>query len=105
MLFIENVGNLVCFALYHLGEQLRVLVTNPTERVDKPLKYPPMFRAADIVVLNKCDLLPRLHFQLNEWHYVLAVNPCIRLVQVSAMTGDGIGEWPSEIDRPGPITK
>jgi hydrogenase nickel incorporation protein HypB len=99
ILFIENVGNLVCPALFDLGEQLRVLITNPTEGVDKPLKYPPMFRAADIVVLNKCDLLPYLQFEVDEWkHYVISVNPDARIVQVSALTGDGIGEWLSEID-------
>ena len=57
LLFIENVGNLVCPALFDLGERLRVVVTSPTEGADKPLKYPPMFRAAHLVVLNKCDLI------------------------------------------------
>jgi hydrogenase nickel incorporation protein HypB len=99
VLFIENVGNLVCPALFDLGEQLRVLVTNPTEGVDKPLKYPPMFRAANIVVLTKCDLLPHLRFEIDEWEdYVQAVNPSARVVQISAETGAGIGEWLSEIE-------
>jgi hydrogenase nickel incorporation protein HypB len=99
VLFIENVGNLVCPALFDLGEQLRVLVTNPTEGVDKPLKYPPMFRAADIVVLTKCDLLPHLRFEIDEWEdYVQAVNPGARVVQISAETGAGIDEWLSEIE-------
>ena len=99
VLFIENVGNLVCPALFDLGEQLRVLVTNPTEGVDKPLKYPPIFRAADIVVLNKCDLLPYLHFDVIEWKdHVLAVNPHARITRASATTGDGIGEWLSQLD-------
>jgi hydrogenase nickel incorporation protein HypB len=99
VLFIENVGNLVCPALFDLGEQLRVLVTNPTEGVDKPLKYPPMFRAADIVVLTKCDLLHHLHFEIGEWEdYVQAVNPDTRVVQVSAETGAGIDDWLSEIE-------
>jgi hydrogenase nickel incorporation protein HypB len=99
VLFIENVGNLVCPALFDLGERLRVLVTNPTEGIDKPLKYPPMFRAASIVVLSKCDLLSHLQFDLDEWrHYVLAVNPHARILKVSAVTGYGIGEWLLEVD-------
>ena len=94
VLFIENVGNLVCPALFDLGEQLRVLVTSPTEGVDKPLKYPPMFRVADIVLLNKCDLLPHLHFDVDEWkHYVRSANPGARIITASALTGDGISEW------------
>jgi hydrogenase nickel incorporation protein HypB len=94
VLFIENVGNLVCPALFDLGEQLRVVVTSPTEGVDKALKYPPMFRAAEVVVLNKCDLLPHLAFRLDEWtDYVRAVNPHARIIKASALSGDGIGEW------------
>ena len=99
VLFIENVGNLVCPALFDLGEQLRVLVTNPTEGVDKPLKYPPIFRAAEVVVLNKCDLLPYLHFDVDEWKdHVLAVNPDAQIIRVSAASGVGINEWLSELD-------
>jgi hydrogenase nickel incorporation protein HypB len=94
VLFIENVGNLVCPALFDLGERLRVLVTNPTEGTDKPLKYPPMFRAADAVVMNKCDLLRHLSFDLNQWRdYVNAINPSARIIELSAVTGDGIKEW------------
>lgn len=100
LLFIENVGNLVCPALFDLGEHLRVLVANPTEGVDKPLKYPPMFRAADIVVLNKCDLLPHLRFDADEWAgYVRAANSRARIIRTSAFTGDGIDEWMSAVDR------
>jgi hydrogenase nickel incorporation protein HypB len=98
MLFIENVGNLVCPALFDLGERLRVVVTSPAEGADKPLKYPPMFRAAHIVVLNKCDLIPHVPFDLEEWTgYVLAVNPHARIIKLSAVTGDGIGEWLSRL--------
>jgi hydrogenase nickel incorporation protein HypB len=94
VLFIENVGNLVCPALFDLGEQLRVVVTSPTEGVDKALKYPSMFRAADVVVLNKCDLLPYLPFELDErTDYVRAVNPHARIIKASAMSADGISEW------------
>jgi len=100
VLFIENVGNLVCPALFDLGENLRVVVTSPAEGTDKPLKYPPMFRAAEIVVLNKCDLLEHVPFQLNEWRdFVLATNPNARILEVSALTGTGIDEWLAEIDR------
>ena len=100
ILFIENVGNLVCPALFDLGEALRVVVTSPTEGADKPLKYPPMFRAADVVVLNKCDLIPHVPFQLEEWtEYVKAINPAAQIIHVSAFKGDGIDEWLEQIDR------
>ena len=100
VLFIENVGNLVCPALFDLGEQLRVLVTSPTEGVDKPLKYPPMFRAADIVVLNKCDLLAHVPFELSEWSdYVLAVNPDAQLIMTSALSASDVVGWLKEIDH------
>ena len=100
VLFIENVGNLVCPALFDLGERLRVVVTNPAEGSDKPLKYPPMFRAAHIVVLNKCDLLEHVPFQLKEWSdHVFAINPHARIITVSALTGFGIADWVAEIDH------
>jgi hydrogenase nickel incorporation protein HypB len=100
LLFIENVGNLVCPALFDLGEHLRALVTSPTEGVDKPLKYPPMFRAADVVVLNKCDLLPYLRFGVGEWTgYVRAINPHARIIMTSALSGEGIDEWLAALDE------
>jgi len=100
LLFIENVGNLVCPALFDLGERLRVVVTSPSEGADRPLKYPPMFRAAHLVVLNKCDLIPHVPFSLEEWtEYVLAVNPHARILKMAALTGDGIGELLIEIDN------
>jgi len=99
LLFIENVGNLVCPALFDLGERLRAVVTSPTEGADKPLKYPPMFRAAHLVVLNKCDLLPHVPFNLDEWtEYVRAINPHARIIETSAFRGDGVGEWLAAID-------
>jgi hydrogenase nickel incorporation protein HypB len=99
LLLIENVGNLVCPALFDLGEHLRALVTSPTEGVDKPLKYPPMFRAADVVVLNKYDLLPHLRFAVGEWtDYVQAVNPRARIIFTSAISGEGIDEWLRALD-------
>jgi hydrogenase nickel incorporation protein HypB len=100
LLFIENVGNLVCPALFDLGEHLRVLVTSPTEGEDKALKYPPMFRAADLVVLNKCDLLKHLRFDLGEWTgYVHAINPRARIIMVSALGGEGVDEWLAALDE------
>lgn len=100
LLFIENVGNLVCPALFDLGERLRVVVTSPAEGVDKPLKYPPMFRAAHLVVLNKCDLLAHVPFDLDEWTgYVRAINPHARILKTSALDGEGVGELLIEIDK------
>lgn len=99
-LFIENVGNLVCPALFALGEHLRALVTSPTEGADKPLKYPPMFRAADLVVLNKVDLLPYLPFDLAEWSgYVASINPHAAVLMTSATTGAGIDDWIAALAR------
>lgn len=96
--FIENVGNLVCPALFDLGEHLRVVVTSTAEGTDKPLKYAPMFRAADIVVLNKSDLLPHVPFDLPQWRgYLRGINPNARVCQTSATTGDGIAEWIAEL--------
>jgi len=93
-LFVENVGNLVCPALFDLGEELRVVVTTPTEGVDKPLKYPPMFRVADFVVLNKVDLLKHVPFSFDEWNeYLGAVNPRAKIIRTSALTGEGIDTW------------
>jgi len=99
LLFIENVGNLVCPALFDLGERLRVVVTSPTEGVDKPLKYPPMFRGAHFVVLNKSDLLPHVPFNLGEWTgYVRAINPHARILETCALDGAGVGELLAAID-------
>ncbi len=100
LLFIENVGNLVCPALFDLGERLRVVVTSPAEGADKPLKYPPMFRAAHLVVLNKCDLIPHVPFKLDEWtDYVRAITPHARILKTSALGGEGLGELLAEIDN------
>lgn len=100
LMFIENVGNLVCPALFDLGEHLRVLVTSPAEGIDKPLKYPPIFRAAEIVVLNKCDLLMHLRFDVSEWTgYVQAVNPHAHIIFTSALGGKGIDEWMAALDQ------
>lgn len=94
VLMIENVGNLVCPAAFDLGEHAKVLVFSVTEGEDKPLKYPDMFQAASLVLLNKCDLLPHLRFDVDRaLGYVKQVNPDARVIQVSALTGAGFDEW------------
>jgi hydrogenase nickel incorporation protein HypB len=91
---IENVGNLVCPALFDLGEQARVVLASTTEGADKPLKYPHMFRQADLVLLNKIDLLPYIDFDVREYSSGLRkVTPDALLLQVSATTGDGMDAW------------
>jgi hydrogenase nickel incorporation protein HypB len=94
LLLIENVGNLVCPAGFDLGEAHKVAILSVTEGEDKPLKYPDMFRAADIMLLNKCDLLPYLAFDaaLAEEN-ARRVNPRIRVIRTSATSGQGIEEW------------
>jgi hydrogenase nickel incorporation protein HypB len=94
LLFVENVGNLVCPALFDLGEQVRVLVTSVTEGEDKPLKYPRMFRAADVVVLNKIDVLEHVGFDELRWlDNLRRVAPRPRVLRVSARRGDGIASF------------
>ncbi|HEU5474972.1 MAG TPA: hydrogenase nickel incorporation protein HypB [Actinophytocola sp.] len=94
VVFIENVGNLVCPALFDLGETSRAVVMSVTEGADKPLKYPYMFRIADIVVLNKMDLLPYLDFPVDRFrHYLDRVRPGATVLEVSATKGDGMSGW------------
>jgi hydrogenase nickel incorporation protein HypB len=94
VVFVENVGNLVCPALFDLGESARVVVVSVTEGADKPLKYPHMFRTADVLLLNKIDLLPYVEFDVNLFcKYLNRVNEQARVVQVSATRGDGIQDW------------
>jgi hydrogenase nickel incorporation protein HypB len=91
---IENVGNLVCPALFDLGEEARVVLASVTEGADKPLKYPHMFRQADLVLLNKTDLLPYVEFDVKRYMADLRMAaPDALLLQVSATTGDGIQGW------------
>jgi hydrogenase nickel incorporation protein HypB len=102
LLVIENVGNLVCPAEFRIGEDARAMVCSVTEGEDKPLKYPLMFRACELVVINKVDLLPHLEFDLERLQYnVDAVNPEAAQIVLSARTGEGVeafGEW---LDRVG----
>jgi hydrogenase nickel incorporation protein HypB len=91
---IENVGNLVCPALFDLGEHCKVAILSVTEGEDKPLKYPHMFRAAELVILNKIDLLPHLRFDVEQCiEYVQQVNSEAVVLQVSAMSGEGLDLW------------
>jgi hydrogenase nickel incorporation protein HypB len=93
LLVIENVGNLVCPAEFRVGEDARAMVCSVTEGEDKPLKYPLMFRACELVVINKIDLLPHLDFDLDRLLYHLdAVNPDARRILTSARTGEGVQE-------------
>ena len=94
ILMIENVGNLVCPAAFDLGEAHKVVVLSVTEGEDKPLKYPDMFAAADLMVLNKCDLLPHLDFDAGLCEAnARRINPRIEVVRVSARTGEGMEAW------------
>jgi hydrogenase nickel incorporation protein HypB len=94
IVMIENVGNLVCPALFDLGEQAKVAIFSVTEGEDKPLKYPHMFRAAQLVILNKIDLLPHLEFDLEKAiDNALVVNPKLTVLRLSARTGEGLEAW------------
>jgi hydrogenase nickel incorporation protein HypB len=94
VVLIENVGNLVCPALFDLGEQARVVITSVTEGAEKPRKYPQMFRAADLVLLNKVDLLPYVNFDIDDFlDGARRANPGVEVLQLSATTGDGMADW------------
>lgn len=94
VVFIENVGNLVCPAAFDLGEAHKVAILSVTEGEDKPLKYPDMFAASDLVLLNKTDLLPHLDFDVDAAiTNARKVNPVIKVLQVSARTGEGMSGW------------
>ncbi|MDH4285463.1 MAG: hydrogenase nickel incorporation protein HypB, partial [Gallionellaceae bacterium] len=94
LLFIENVGNLVCPSAFDLGEAAKVVVLSVTEGEDKPLKYPDMFRAAKLMLLNKCDLLPHLSFDIEQAEgYARRVNPGIEIIRLSATGGEGMDIW------------
>lgn len=94
IVMVENVGNLVCPALFDLGELAKVAILSVTEGEDKPLKYPHMFRAARLLLLNKIDLLPHLDFDVAKaLRYAREVNPDVEVIEVSARTGSGMEEW------------
>ena len=94
LLFVENVGNLICPALFDLGERAKVVVISVTEGADKPLKYPHMFAVADLVLVNKVDLLPYVDFDLGACRrHVSVVNPGARVLALSATRGDNVESW------------
>lgn len=94
VVMIENVGNLVCPALFDLGEAAKVLILSVTEGEDKPIKYPHMFRACSLLLLNKIDLLPHLRFDVERCiEYAKRVNPQMQILQVSAQSGEGMEAW------------
>lgn len=94
LLFIENVGNLVCPSLFDLGESKRVVIVSTTEGEDKPLKYPNIFRTSHLCVINKTDLLPYVDFQTEKARaYALQVNPHLEFIELSVKSGDGLDQW------------
>jgi len=94
LLMIENVGNLVCPATFDLGEAHKVVILSVTEGEDKPIKYPDMFRAASLMLLNKIDLLPHLNYDVDAAiGFARRVNPGIHVIQLSATSGEGMDEW------------
>jgi hydrogenase nickel incorporation protein HypB len=96
LLVIENVGNLVCPAEFKVGEDARVMIASVTEGEDKPLKYPLMFRACELIVINKIDLLPHIEFDLDRLRENLdIVHPGVERIELSARTGEGVEAWRS----------
>ena len=94
LLMIENVGNLVCPALFDLGEHAKVVIFSVTEGEDKPLKYPHMFAAAEVLLLSKTDLLPHIRFDVDRAvANALDVNPTLRVFRLSAFSGEGMPQW------------
>jgi hydrogenase nickel incorporation protein HypB len=94
ILMIENVGNLVCPAAFDLGEDHKVAVLSITEGEDKPLKYPQMFQAADLLLINKLDLLPHLRFDLEKCReFARRVNPRLEIIELSCQSGEGMERW------------
>ena len=94
LLFVENVGNLVCPASWDLGENAKVVIFSVTEGEDKPLKYPRMFERSDHCVINKIDLLPYLPFDMERAvAYAREVNPSLQFFHTSALTGEGLKDW------------
>ncbi len=100
LLFIENVGNLVCPASFALGEDAKVVITSVPEGSDKPAKYPIIFEKAQICLLNKIDLLPYTNFNRREFYEDLQkINPSLTVFEVSVLTGEGMGAWYSWVKK------
>ncbi|MFM7324824.1 MAG: hydrogenase nickel incorporation protein HypB, partial [Nodosilinea sp.] len=94
VLMIENVGNLVCPALFDLGERAKITILSVTEGEDKPLKYPHMFRASTLLLINKIDLLPYVNFDMDRClTYARQINPDLQIYPLSATTGEGLEGW------------
>ena len=109
VLFIENIGNLVCPAMFDLGEHKRVVIISVTEGDDKPLKYPDMFESSQLCIINKIDLLPYVKFDVNKAReYARQINPKIEFIELSCSSGEGLNEWyqwiENEIIHHTPIT-
>jgi hydrogenase nickel incorporation protein HypB len=104
MVMIENVGNLVCPAMFDLGERAKVVILSVTEGDDKPLKYPHMFRASEVMVISKLDLLPHVSFDLGRCvANARAVQPRMRIFALSATVGDGLDAWLAWLLQPTPL--
>ncbi|RLD49441.1 MAG: hydrogenase accessory protein HypB [Bacteroidetes bacterium] len=94
VLFIENVGNLVCPSLFDLGESKRVVIISTTEGEDKPIKYPTMFESSQLCVINKTDLLPYVDFDVEKAkEYARQVNPTLEFIELSVTSGEGLPNW------------
>lgn len=94
LLIIENIGNLVCPSSWNLGEDMRVVLASTTEGDDKPAKYPQMFAASEVMVINKLDLLPYVDYDLEKAkRQALAINPHLRIFELSCRTGEGLDAW------------
>jgi hydrogenase nickel incorporation protein HypB len=94
VVMIENVGNLVCPALFDLGERAKVVVMSVTDGEDKPAKYPHAFRGSELMILNKIDLLPYVRFDVDRClEFARRINPQLRVFQISATRGDGLADW------------
>ena len=104
LLFIENVGNLVCPAGYDLGEAMKVVVLSTTEGDDKPLKYPAMIRNSSVMLLNKIDLIPYVPCNLEDLKKnALKINPDLKIFEISCVTGEGIPQWCTWLRKKDPL--
>jgi hydrogenase nickel incorporation protein HypB len=100
VLFIENIGNLVCPAMFDLGEHKRIVIISVTEGDDKPLKYPDMFESSQVCIINKIDLLPYVKFDVDKVkEYALQINPKMEFIELSCTSGDGLEMWYAWIEN------
>lgn len=100
MLFIENIGNLVCPAAWDLGEEMRIVVVSTSEGDDKPAKYPQMFASSQVLIVNKLDLLPYVDYQLAKVRrQALAINPQLQIFEMSCRSGEGLDQWCDWVER------